>query len=99
MNSSRGLVKKAAMQPVKIYLTAWCPYCQRAKALLDLREIPYEEIDVDGDQATRKWLLETTGQRTVPQVFIGAESIGGYTELAALDRSGALRAKLEARVS
>ncbi|MEL6189828.1 MAG: glutaredoxin 3 [Myxococcota bacterium] len=87
------------MQPVKIYLTAWCPYCQRAKALLELREISYEEIDVDGDHATRKWLLQSTGQRTVPQIFIGEESIGGYTELAALDRSGALQAKLEAPVS
>lgn len=84
------------MKPVKLYLTHWCPYCTRAKALLDLREIPYEEIDVDGDHETRAWLRQATGQRTVPQVFIGEESVGGYTELAALDRSGGLLEKVKA---
>lgn len=96
MNFAARPVIPAAMKPVKIYLTHWCPYCQRAKALLDHRAIPYEEVDVDGDQATRRWLREATGQRTVPQIFIGDESIGGYTELAGLDRSGALASKLEA---
>lgn len=84
------------MTDVKIYLTHWCPYCQRAKALLEQRAIPYEEIDVDGDHEKRAWLRKATGQRTVPQIFIKDESIGGYTELAALDRSGELKSKLEA---
>ena len=84
------------MKPVKIYLTPWCPYCQRATALLDLRKIPYESVDVEGDQETRAWLRQATGQRTVPQIFIGDESIGGYTELAGLDRSGQLLEKLQA---
>jgi glutaredoxin 3 len=84
------------MKPVKIYLTHWCPYCNRAKALLDLREIAYEEIDVDGDQETRAWLRQATGQRTVPQIFVGDEPIGGYTELASLDRTGELLPKLSA---
>lgn len=94
-----GCGYQGAMKPVKIYLTQWCPYCQRAKALLDLRAIPYEEIDVDGDHPTRAWLREATGQRTVPQVFIGEDSIGGYTELAELDRSGGLKTKLEVSAS
>lgn len=83
------------MKPVKIYLTHWCPYCNRAKDLLDQRKVPYEEIDVDGNAEIRAWLGKATGQKTVPQIFIGEESIGGYTELAALDRSGGLQAKLE----
>ena len=56
-----------------------------------------EEIDVSGDHARRAWLVEATGQRTVPQIFIGGESIGGYDELAALDRSGELAAKMGCR--
>jgi len=82
------------MKSVKIYLTEWCPFCTRARALLDRKEISYEAIDVDGDLSTRRWLREVTGQRTVPQVFIGDEPIGGFTELAALDQSGDLDLKL-----
>lgn len=82
------------MKPVKIYLTAWCPFCLQARSLLDRKGVAYEAIDVDGDLATRRWLREVTGQRTVPQIFIGEEPIGGYTELAALDRNGDLDLKL-----
>lgn len=89
-----SLVYESAMKPVKIYLTQWCPYCNRAKALLDLRQVPYEAIDVDGDAEKRAWLRQVTGQRTVPQIFIGDEPVGGYTELAALDRAGGLLEKL-----
>lgn len=84
------------MKQVKVYLTHWCPYCTRAKGLLDDRGVAYEVIDVDGDAETRKWLAEATGQRTVPQIFIGDESIGGYTELSALDRKGELMNKVSA---
>ena len=79
------------MKPVKIYLTDWCGWCRRAVALLEERNIPFEAIDVDGDYETRAWLVEATGQRTVPQIFIDGESIGGCTELMALDRSGKLK--------
>lgn len=82
------------MKPVKVYLTHWCPYCQQAKRLLDRKGVAYEEVDVDGDNATRSWLRKATGQHTVPQIFIGDESIGGFSELSALDRAGALDAKL-----
>lgn len=83
------------MKPVKVYLTEWCPFCVRARRLLDQKGVPYEAIDVDGDFATRRWLSEVTGQRTVPQIFIGEEPIGGYTELSTLERSGALDTKLQ----
>lgn len=82
------------MKSVKVYTTDWCPYCDRAKALLRSKGVPYEEIDVEGDDAKRAWLVRTTGQRTVPQIFIGDEPVGGYTELAALDRRGELDARL-----
>jgi len=52
--------------------------------------VPYEEIDVTGDDDRRVWLVRTTGRRTVPQIFIGGEAVGGYHELVALDRSGRL---------
>jgi glutaredoxin 3 len=78
------------MADVKIYTTQICPYCVAAKKLLAARSIPYEEVDVTGDDAKRAWLLETTRRRTVPQIFIGGQAIGGYDDLAALDRSGEL---------
>jgi glutaredoxin 3 len=80
---------------VRIYTTAVCPYCIRAKMLLSRRGIAYDEIDVSGDAETRAWLVEKTGgRRTVPQIFIRGESIGGFDELAELDRTGELGRKL-----
>jgi glutaredoxin 3 len=77
-------------KPVHVYTTAYCPYCRLAKRLLVERGIPFEEVDVSGDAAARRWLAKISGQRTVPQIFIGERPIGGYDELAALDESGAL---------
>jgi glutaredoxin 3 len=79
---------------VTIYTTAVCPYCVAAKRLLKEREIPYTEIDVSGDLEKRAWLVEATGRRTVPQIFIHGEPIGGYDDLAAMDRAGALLQRL-----
>jgi glutaredoxin 3 len=79
------------VHPVKIYTTNYCAYCARAKQLLRDRGILFQEIDVTEDAAARRWLIEVTGgRRTVPQIFIGDRPIGGYTELAALDRAGEL---------
>lgn len=77
-----------------MYSTRVCPYCVQAKSLLNQRGIPFEEIDVAGDHAKRQWLVEATGRRTVPQIFIGDEPIGGCDDLHALDRSGELQKKL-----
>jgi glutaredoxin 3 len=82
------------VQPVRIYTTDYCGFCRKAKELLTKRQIPFREIDVTGDDAQREWLVDATGRRTVPQIFIGEEPIGGYTDLAALDRSGELPKKL-----
>ncbi len=78
------------MPHVTIYTTRVCPYCTMAKRLLATRGIAYEEVDVTGDEAKRAWLVQTTGRRTVPQVFIEGKAVGGYDELAALDRAGQL---------
>ena len=75
---------------VKVYTTTVCPYCFRAKALLAKRGIAYEEINVSNDPDKRAWLVKTTGQKTVPQIFIDGQPIGGSDELAALDRAGEL---------
>lgn len=78
------------MPKVEVYTTRVCSYCLAAKSLLKARGVLYEEIDVSDDHAKRMWLAETSGQRTVPQIFIGGRSIGGYRELKALSSSGEL---------
>jgi glutaredoxin 3 len=78
------------MAEVKVYTTRVCGYCVAAKRLLSARGVAYEEIDVTRDDAKRAWLVQRTGRRTVPQIFIGGVAIGGYEELASLDRSGKL---------
>ncbi len=75
---------------VTVYRTRFCPYCIRANFLLKGKRVPFEEIDVSGDLERRAWLREATGQHTVPQIFINQRSIGGYSELAELDRRGEL---------
>jgi glutaredoxin 3 len=82
------------MKPVRVYTTDYCSFCVLAKQLLTQRGVLFEEIRVDGDDAARAWLVEETGQRTVPQIFIGEVSIGGFRELNALDRSGRLQVEL-----
>ena len=77
-----------------MFTTLICPYCIRAKMLLKAKGVSYEEIDVSGDHVKRAWLVETSGRRTVPQIFINEESIGGFDEMRALDRAGELDAKL-----
>jgi glutaredoxin 3 len=79
-----------------MYSTLICPYCIRAKVLLKGRGIPYEEIDVTGDPEARAWLVKTTGRRTVPQIFIDDQPIGGFDELRELDRSGELSKRVAA---
>ena len=74
---------------IRLYTSAWCAYCKRAKALLEQHGFDYEEIDIDGDDRCCR-LKELTGGTTVPQVIINGEPIGGYEELLGLVRSGAL---------
>ena len=75
---------------VKIYTRKWCGYCSSATRFLKGKNVAFEEIDCTGDDATRKWLVETTRQSTVPQIFIDDRSIGGYDDMCALDNRGEL---------
>jgi glutaredoxin 3 len=79
---------------VKIYTRQWCGFCTAAISLLRGKGVTFEEIDATGDDKTRKWLADVTRQSTVPQIFIGGRSIGGFSELRALDSRGELDALL-----
>ena len=79
------------MQAVKMYTTQTCPYCQQAKALLKQRGVAeIDEVRVDLNPAERHTMIELTGRRTVPQIFIGSTHVGGCDDLMALDQRGAL---------
>lgn len=82
------------MKPVKIYTWSSCPFCIRAKSFLDSKNVEYEEVVLDGKDDELQQLRERTGQRTVPQIFVGDEMIGGFTEMMELDHSGELDNKL-----
>jgi glutaredoxin 3 len=85
----------AAMARVEVYSTLFCPYCARAKGLLEKKGVDYVNIDVIEDTSKRDEMVERSGGRhSVPQIFIDGDHIGGYDDLAALDRAGKLDAKL-----
>lgn len=75
---------------VLVYSTRCCPYCVMAKRLLSQKGVQYDEVLVDSDYARRLEMMERSGRRTVPQIFIGETHVGGYDDLAALDRQGRL---------
>jgi glutaredoxin 3 len=86
-----GQKKDEIMAKIEIYSTTYCPYCVRAKALMDAKDLDYTEIDVTGDDDARMALVEKSGGRkTVPQIFINDLSVGGYDDLRALEESGKL---------
>lgn len=79
------------MKPVDIYLTQWCPFCTRARMLLEQKGVNYNAIDVDAEPGQRQQMLQRSGgARTVPQIFIGKTHVGGCDDLFALERQGKL---------
>ena len=85
------------MSSVKMYTTAVCPYCIRAKQILKARGVEQiEEIRIDVDPTARAHMMEVTGRRTVPQIFIGDTYVGGCDDLVALDSRGGLLPLLQA---
>ena len=78
------------MARVVMYTTQYCSYCMRAKALLKHKGVAFQEIDVSVDAAVRETMIETSGRRTVPQIFIDGVPIGGFEELRALEQEGKL---------
>lgn len=79
-----------AAPKVTVYTKQNCPFCVRAKRLLDRKGVAYEEISVEGKDDLRVWLVEQTGQRTMPQIFAGDRSLGGFSDVDALDAAGKL---------
>ncbi len=78
------------MARVRMYTTAVCPFCQMAERLLKAKGAEIEKIRIDLDPAERTAMMEKTGRRTVPQIYVGDTHVGGYDDLAALDRAGKL---------
>lgn len=88
--------KDSPMQAVKMFTTGVCPYCTRAKQLLKSKGVEHiEEIRIDTDPAQRTHMMQITGRRTVPQIFIGATHVGGCDDLIALDTQGGLQPLLQ----
>ena len=76
---------------IVVYSTGWCPYCVRARALLERKGLPFREIKLDENPADRDAMLARSGgRRTVPQIFIGDHHVGGFDDLYALDKAGKL---------
>ncbi|OOY42190.1 glutaredoxin 3, partial [Solemya velum gill symbiont] len=78
------------MSNIVIYSTAFCPYCDRAKSLLNRKGVTYEEIRIDQDRERMAEMMERSQRRTVPQIFIGEVHVGGFDDMAALDMAGKL---------
>lgn len=79
-----------AAPKVTVYTKLNCPFCVRAKRLLEKKGVAFEEISVEGKDELRTWLVEKTGQMTVPQIFVGERSLGGFSDIDALERQGKL---------
>ena len=82
------------MKEVKIYSTNHCPFCMRAKKLLQGKNIAFTDIDITGDDNARRNLAEETGKKTVPQIFINGSLVGGFDDLDALNKQGKLEEML-----
>lgn len=78
------------MSKVDIYTTQWCPYCHAAKSLLDEKGVTYNEVNAEDPEIRMAMVQRAHGRRTVPQIFVGDTHVGGYDDMAALDRDGQL---------
>lgn len=83
------------MSRIEIYSKDWCPFCAKAKALLKSKDLAYDEVDVTTDAGRETEMIERSGRRSVPQIFVDGASIGGYDDLAALNASGELDRRLD----
>jgi GrxC family glutaredoxin len=82
------------MADIQVYTKEWCPYCTWAKALLNAKGLSYREVDVTVDPAAEQEMIVRSGLRTVPQIFIDGESIGGFDALSSLNATGELDRRL-----
>ena len=79
-----------ALPRVVMYATAWCPYCSRARQLLERKNVSFELIDIDGSRELREQMIARSGRTSVPQIFVGDIHVGGCDELHALEAAGKL---------
>lgn len=86
----------AELPRIEIYTTPWCPYCHAAKSLLTGKGVAFEEVDAADPEIRSAMVQRAHGRRTVPQIFIGDAHVGGYDDMAALERGGRLDPLLEA---
>jgi glutaredoxin 3 len=77
-----------------MYTKSWCPYCERARALLKAKGVTFQEIDIESQPEQREEMIRRSGRKTVPQIFIGARHIGGSDDIHELDAAGGLDALL-----
>jgi glutaredoxin 3 len=75
---------------VEMYSNAWCPYCAAARSLLGGKNVPFTEINIEQFPERRQEMISRTGRQTVPQIFVGSTHVGGYDDLAAMERAGKL---------
>ena len=86
--------RKRDVARIEIYTKEWCPYCLKAKALLRAKDIPYDEIDITTDEPRQAEMVERSGMRSVPQIFLDGDKVGGYDDLARLNATGELDRRL-----
>ena len=85
------MTRMSGTPDIVMYSTGWCPYCVRARALLERKGLAFREIKIDEDPAERDAMLARSGgRRTVPQIFVGDTHVGGFDDLYALDKAGKL---------
>jgi glutaredoxin 3 len=77
-----------------MYTKSWCPYCERARALLKAKGVAFKEIDIESQPEQREEMIRRSGRRTVPQIFVGSRHIGGSDDIYELDAAGGLDALL-----
>jgi glutaredoxin 3 len=75
---------------VLIYSKSWCPYCERAKALLKSKGVAFQEVDIESQPEHRDEMIRRSGRKTVPQIFIGSRHVGGSDDIHELDAAGGL---------
>ncbi len=90
VTNARSISIMSAVAKVVMYTTQFCPYCHAAKRLLKSLNVAFKDIAVDGNAALRQELVQKSGQRTVPQIWIGETHVGGSDELHQLHRAGKL---------
>ena len=88
--SDDTLATAAGTPRIVMYATGWCGFCAQARALLQSKNVPFEEIDVDARPGARAEMITRSGRRTVPQIFIGETHVGGYDDLLDLEAGGGL---------